>query len=64
MSQTAEFIEELKIVETILLFTAFAVCFSLAKSFLGVNVHILHAMIPAGIFFIANAAHYIYEEFM
>ena len=62
--EIGELIDELKLVHTILVFVGFAVVFSLAKSYLGLPVMIFHAVIPAGIFFIANAAKYIYDEYL
>ncbi len=57
-------IEDMKVVETVIVFTAFAVLFSLARSFLDFPVGIFHAAIPAALFFIINAAIYIYNEYL
>lgn len=56
-------IDDMKVVETVIVFTVFAVLFSLARSFLDFPVGIFHAFIPAGLFFIINAAKYIYDEY-
>ena len=60
--EVGELMVELRIVQTILVFVGFAVAFSLARSFLDWPVMVLHAVYPAGIFFIVNAAKYIYDE--
>ena len=62
--EVSELISEMKLVETIIVFTAFAVLFSLMKSFLDFPIGIFHACIPAGLFFIINAAKYIHDEYL
>jgi hypothetical protein len=54
----------LRVMLTIYIFTAAAVAFSLASSFLGWPVGIIHAVLLAGVFFVVNGAWYIYSELM
>ena len=56
-------IDEMKVVETVIVFTVFAVLFSLMRSFLDFPIGIFHAAIPAGLFFTINAAKYIHDEY-
>ncbi len=62
--ELGDLMDELRIIHSFFIFIGFAIVFSLARSLLVFPVGILHAIIPAGIFFIVNAAKYIHDEYM
>lgn len=63
MSEISGMIDDLQLINTVIIFVAFAIMFSLARSFMGWPVSMIHAAIPAALFFIGNAVKYIYDEY-